>query len=203
MSTRSIILETLKNSPGANIEELAGAADISPVTVRHHVNSLQADGLLEVSKVRRKVGRPYYIYSLSEAGQELFPQKYFSLTNRLIDSIKDQMSPEAVKALFAGLVKNVIETHRHQFEPLAFEERLDYLMDLLRQEGFLARWEKTEAGYQLTEYSCPYISVGQKHAEVCSIDKELMITVLNTPVSQHSCMLDGASCCEFTVPLQN
>ena len=40
----------------------------------------------------------------------------------------------------------------------------------------LAKWQKTEDGYQVTEYSCPYISVGQKHAEICSIDKELMIT---------------------------
>lgn len=203
LSTRDIILETLKSSPGAKIEELAQAADISPVSVRHHVNNLQADGLIEVNKVRVKVGRPHYVYTLSEAGQELFPQKYYSLTNRLLESIKDQLSPEMVKELFSGLVDRTIKEHRDKFEGLPFEERLDYLMLLLEKEGFLAKWKKTEDGYQVTEYSCPYISVGQQHAEICSIDKELMITVLNRPISQHSCMLDGASCCEFSVSFQS
>lgn len=203
LSTRETILETLKTSPGASIELLAEAADISPVSVRHHVNSLLAEGLIGVEKVRVKVGRPLNVYSLSEAGEELFPQKYYSLTNRLLDSIKDQLPPEMVKELFAGLVGRTVEEHRDRFEHLPFEAKLDYLMQLLEQEGFLAKWQKTEDGYQVTEYSCPYISVGQKHAEICEIDKELMITVLNTEVNQHSCMLDGASCCEFSVEFKN
>lgn len=73
-STRDIILHTIKQSPQSTVEELAGAADISPVTVRHHLNALQADGIIETASIRRKVGRPYYVYSLSEKGQELFPR---------------------------------------------------------------------------------------------------------------------------------
>jgi predicted ArsR family transcriptional regulator len=202
-STRDIILDALKATPGSKIEQLAEVADISPISVRHHVNSLLAEGLIEVEKVRHSVGRPYNTYNLSEAGQELFPQKYYALTNRLLESIKDQLPPEVVKDLFAGLVGRTVEEHREHFEHLPFEKKLDYLMELLEQEGFLAKWQKTDDGYQVTEYSCPYISVGQKHAEICSIDKELMITVLNRPVNQHSCMLDGASCCEFSVSFKN
>ncbi len=73
-NTRDTILHKLKISPQTKIEDLAEAANISPVTVRHHMNSLQADGLVELESVRRKVGRPYYVYSLSEQGHELFPQ---------------------------------------------------------------------------------------------------------------------------------
>jgi DeoR family suf operon transcriptional repressor len=201
-STREIILDTIKKSPQSRIDLLATAADVSPVTVRHHLNSLLADGLIEAESVRRKVGRPYYVYSLSDKGQELFPQKYYSLTNRLLDELKNQFPPEALATVFAGVVENIVENHVGQFEELPFEERLDYLIMLLKAEGFLARWEKTEDGYQIIEYSCPYISVGQKHSEVCSLDKELMLTVLGTEVEQHSCMIDGADCCHFTVKIE-
>ncbi|HEX6383753.1 MAG TPA: DeoR family transcriptional regulator [Anaerolineae bacterium] len=197
-STRDTILETLKQSPQAKIEELAGAADVSPVTVRHHLNSLQADGLVEVDSIRRKVGRPYYVYSLSEKGHELFPQKYFRLTNRLLDEIKARLPSEAVTELFQGLVETIVEEHTGEFEDLPFEKRIAYLVDLLAEEGFLARWNKTEDGYQLIEYSCPYLSVGQKHAEICTLDHSLMVSVLQTSVKQHSCMLHGDDCCEFT-----
>lgn len=198
-STRNVILHSIKLSPQATIEELALAADVSPVTVRHHLNTLQADGLIEVNSVRRKVGRPYYVYSLSEQGQELFPQRYFSLTNRLLDELKARLPETVVNDIFIGVVKSLIQEHKSEFEGLSFEERLNYVIALLAEEGFLARWERTNEGYQIIEYSCPYISVGQKHQEVCTFDKELMLTVLDVPIQQHSCMLNGDDCCHFSM----
>ncbi|HRQ37499.1 MAG TPA: DeoR family transcriptional regulator [Chloroflexota bacterium] len=198
-STRDLILHSIKSTPQVTIEELALVADVSPVTVRHHLNTLQADGLIEVASVRRKVGRPYYVYSLSEQGQELFPQRYFSLTNRLLDELKTRLPETVVNDIFIGVVKSLINDHKTEFESLTFEERLNYVIELLAEEGFLARWERTDQGYQIIEYSCPYISVGQKHQEVCTFDKELMLTVLDVPIQQHSCMLNGDDCCHFSM----
>lgn len=199
-STRETILYTLKTNHEAKVEELAVAASISPVTVRHHLNGLQADGLVQLKSVRRKVGRPYYVYSLSEKGHELFPKKYFSLTNRLLKEMKEQLPPEFIAGLFNGVVNKIVEDHRAKFTPLSFESKLDYLIKLLAQEGFLAEWEKTATGYQLVEYSCPYLSMGQKHVEVCGLDKKIMNSVLETQVNQLSCMLNGDDCCEFAIP---
>ena len=54
-TTREVILHSIKSSPHATVEELAEAADISPVTVRHHLNALLAAGAIEAASVRRKV----------------------------------------------------------------------------------------------------------------------------------------------------
>jgi predicted ArsR family transcriptional regulator len=197
-NTRDLILHTLKTSSQAKVEELAEAADISPVTVRHHLNTLQADGLIKVHSIRRKVGRPYYVYSLSEKGHELFPQKYVRLTNLLLGELKARLPAEVVTELFSAVVQAIVEEHKGEFEKLSFEERLSYLVGLLAEEGFLAQWKKVGDGYQLTEYNCPYLSVGYKHAEICTFDKELILSVLQTPIQQHSCMLNGADCCHFT-----
>lgn len=202
-STRDLILHALKSSAQSNIESLAEAADVSPVTVRHHLNSLQAEGLIEVESVRRKVGRPFYVYTLSAKGNELFPQKYFSLTSRLLEELKDRLPPETVNEIFISLVQRIMEERAGEFEGLPFEERLNYVINLLGSEGFLARWEKRDDGrYQIIEYSCPYISMGHQHSEVCTLDKQLMITVLGTAVEQHSCMLHGDDYCHFTLPIR-
>ncbi|MCA9937505.1 MAG: DeoR family transcriptional regulator [Anaerolineales bacterium] len=197
-NTRDTILEALKATPQATVEELAEAADVSPVTVRHHLNSLQAEGLLEATSVRRKIGRPHYVYSLSQAGHELFPKKYVRLSSRLLDELKQRFSDAVVADLFGSVVQKIINEHKGEFERLAFEKRLDYLVALLEEEGFLARWEKADGKYRLTEYSCPYISVGQSHTEVCTLDKELVVQVLQTEIEQHSCMLMGDPCCQFS-----
>jgi predicted ArsR family transcriptional regulator len=104
MSTREVILEEIKRTNGATVEELAGASDVSPVTVRHHLNTLQAEGLLETSSVRRKVGRPYYVYSLSPKGHELFPKRYVRLSSRLLDELRDRFPFGTIGALFHNVV---------------------------------------------------------------------------------------------------
>lgn len=175
------------------------AADISPVTVRHHLNALQADGTIEAMSIRRKVGRPYYVYSLSERGQELFPKRYVQLTNRLLDEMKDQLPQDVIGKIFDGVVDSVLKEHQGEFEHLPLEKRLDYLIKLLSDEGFLSTWERTPDGYRLVEYSCPYLSIGTTHAEVCHFDKQLINGVLQQNVSQESCMLQGANCCQFTI----
>lgn len=203
LSTREIILEAIKQSNEATVESLAQTADVSPVTVRHHLNSLQAESLLETRSVRRKVGRPYYVYSLSDKGHELFPQRYVRLSNRLLDELKMRFPSGTVVELFSGVVEQIADEHRKEFEGLSVEKKLDYLVKLLADEGFLATWEPSSDGYILTEYSCPYYSVGQKHDEVCSFDRQLVQIILQTEIHQHSCMLHGDTCCQFsfTVPV--
>ena len=197
-TTREVILHGIKSSPHSTVEELAEMADVSPVTVRHHLNALQAEGVIEIASIRRKVGRPYYVYSLSEKGQELFPKRYVRLTSRLLDEMKGRLPEEIVNEIFNGVVENVLEEHRGEFEHLPLEQRLDYLVELLAEEGFLSTWEKTDSGYRLVEYSCPYLSIGSTHVEVCHFDRKLMDGILQLPVHQTSCMLQGANCCQFT-----
>ncbi|MCA9948109.1 MAG: DeoR family transcriptional regulator [Anaerolineales bacterium] len=198
-STREIILHAIKTSSQANIEKLAEVADVSPVTVRHHINTLQAAGLIESESIRRKVGRPYYVYSLSEKGQELFPKRYIRLTTRLLDELKARLPEEVVQEVFNSVVQGVLDDHEGEYEHLPFENKLDYLVGLLGDEGFTSTWERSELGYILREHSCPYISIGQHHNEICTIDTELIINVLQAPIKQHSCLLQGADCCEFVI----
>ncbi len=197
LSTHDVILEAIKQANEATVDQLAVTADVSPVTVRHHLNTLQAEGLLETKSIRRKVGRPYYVYSLSDKGHELFPQRYVRLSSRLLDELKERFSEATVVEIFNNVVYKIADEHRSQFEGRSFEKRLDFLVDLLADEGFLATWELTDDGYRLTEYSCPYFSIGQKHSEVCTIDTQLVQIVLDTEIVQHSCMLEGDSSCQF------
>ena len=77
-STRQEILEILKEERQATVEDLAQRLELTPMTIRHHLNVLQAQGLIEAAKVRRsqKVGRPRLVYTLTEAADDHFPQSY-------------------------------------------------------------------------------------------------------------------------------
>jgi predicted ArsR family transcriptional regulator len=116
----------------------------------------------------------------------------------LLDELKERLPEAAVIEIFRAVVNRILDEHRGEFEHLPFEARLNYLVGLLADEGFLSSWEKTGDGYRFVEHSCPYLSVGNHHTEVCTFDRELILNVLQTPIQQHTCMLNGQSCCEFT-----
>lgn len=199
-NTRQIILRTIKAIKQASIEDLAQAAGVSPVTVRHHINSLLADGFIVAETIRRKVGRPYFIYQLTDAGHELFPQKYFALSSRLLEELKARFSADVVNDLFRSLVQKIVEEHRTKIAQLPFEGKLDYLVELLASEGFLAKWEGGGDRYRLVEYSCPFHGMGHTHTEVCALDTALIEEVMETKIEKQSCMLDGDDCCQFLIP---
>ena len=198
-STRQAIIDKLKQRQQATINELAGLVGVKPVTVRHHLHTLQAEGLVDAEERRQPVGRPLYIYRLTEQAQALFPQKYHRLAERLLDQLKETLSPEAVQQLMNSLADSLADDVREEFERLTPQQRMERLIDRLEQEGFLAHWRQTNDGLQLIEYHCPYYLVGQRHPEICQIDETLIRVAMDAEVEKEACLLDGDSACTFVL----
>jgi predicted ArsR family transcriptional regulator len=198
-ATRLAVLDTLKERGRASVNDLAEAVGVKPVTVRHHLNTLQADGLVCVQEERQSVGRPRHIYSLTEAGQSQFPQKYHVLVERMLDQLKDTMPPEMVGQFLQQLATQVADGVRTELERLPVEEQLVRLVDVLSNEGFMAQWERAGDTIRLTEYHCPYYFVGQRHPEVCTIDETIIRIALDANVMKSTCLLHGDSACTFEV----
>jgi predicted ArsR family transcriptional regulator len=88
-STRQEILEILKKEGQATVEDLAERLELTPMTIRHHLNVLQAQSLVVAAEVRRSktVGRPRLVYTLTEAADQLFPQGYGELARHLVSEV--------------------------------------------------------------------------------------------------------------------
>jgi DeoR family suf operon transcriptional repressor len=198
-STRQAVLEALKERGRASINDLAEAVGVKRATVRHHLNSLQANGLVCVEEERQPVGRPRYIYSLTEAGQSRFPQKYHLLVERMLGQLKDTSSSEMVELFLRQLAAQVADEVRAELEQLPVEEQMTRLADVLSDEGFMAHWERAGDTIRLTEYHCPYYFVGQRHPEVCMIDETIIRIALGANVMKSTCLLHGDPTCTFEV----
>lgn len=200
--TREIILKTLRTRGSCTVKDLADAAGISPVSVRHHLSSLLADDLIESEEVRHGVGRPRHVFSLTEDGYELFPTRYYRLTNRLLGELKEVLSDSSVESLLSGVAESMAEDYGSQLEGLPLQQRLTRLVELLNEEGFNADIERQDDDIILRELSCPYFHVGQSHPEVCMIDQSFIARALSLPVERVRCLLDGDAHCAFIIPIE-
>ena len=201
-NTRQKVLHTLLKNHRCTINELAEVVEINPISVRHHISRLQADGLVTSEEERHGVGRPRQVYFLTEAGLEQFPTRYLRLTIRLLEQLKDNLPPKMVDQLFSQMATDLVEeyTSTAKLQDLTIEQRLELVHDLLREEGFDLEWEKKDDQYFIREVNCPYLHVGQNHPEVCVIDQTLISTVLDLPTEKVKCILDGDNQCTYVVP---
>jgi predicted ArsR family transcriptional regulator len=201
-STRDNVLRTLLTRQRCTINELAEAVGINPISVRHHVTKLEAEGFVTSDEERHGVGRPRRVYFLTEEGMEQFPTRYLRLTVRLLEQLKETLPGPMVDKLFAQVADDLVTDYTSDLDldGAPIEERLDIVQDLLKGEGFTMEWELQEDGYHIREVNCPYYHVGQNHPEVCAVDQTLISNMLNVPVEKVKCILDGDTYCTYIVP---
>jgi DeoR family suf operon transcriptional repressor len=198
-STRDKILQTLLKKPRSTINDLAEAVGINPISVRHHLGNLEKEGLVEGQEERHGVGRPRFVYVLTDEGMERFPTRYMRLTSRLISQMKESIPGPMVSRLFRQIAEDLASEYADDIKGLSMEERLDFVKDLLAEEGFTVEWEKKDNQYQIHEISCPYYQIGVAHPEVCTVDQTLISKMLALPVNKVQCILNGASHCTYVV----
>ena len=200
-STRQRVLQTLLARQHCTINELAEAVDINPISVRHHITRLEADGFVSSHEERHGVGRPRRLYYLTDQGREQFPTRYLKLTLRLLGQLKENLPEPMVNKLFSEIAKNMASDYESIAFGMKMEERLDLVTKLLSEEGFDVEWEKTENEYLIREINCPYYHVGRDHPEVCSVDQTLISTMLAVPAEKIQCVLNGDAHCTYVVPI--
>ena len=201
-STRERVLQTLQKKHRCTINELAEAVDINPISVRHHISKLQADGLVGSEEERHGVGRPRQLYFLTEAGVEHFPTRYMRLAIRILEQLKERIPAEMVNQLFTQMAADLVEEYADptKTQGLSTEQRLNLVKGLLKGEGFEIEWEQIGDNYYIRGVSCPYLHVGQNHPEVCKIDQTLISSILNLPTEKVKCVLNGDNNCTYVVP---
>jgi DeoR family suf operon transcriptional repressor len=198
--TKERIFQALRAHGQMTVSDLAAEVKITPIAVRHHLNILQAEGMVEVREERHGVGRPRQIYKLTSSALERDTTRYFQFTALLLDQLKAHLPPETVDKLLLDVASGMAEAWKEELDGLPLPRRLERFVELLTEEGFVARIESTGAGqYCLTELVCPYSRISVSHPEVCSLDASMISRALGTPVERTSWIRSGAETCTYSI----
>lgn len=200
-NTRERVLRTLLLNQRRTVNELAEAVDINPISVRHHVNKLEAEGLIQSEEERHGVGRPRLVYSLTNQGMEQFPQRYLQLTLRLLQQLKINLSEKVMGEIFQELAEGIAGelTQDVDLEDLTLQERLQLLQEVLTSEGFTVNLQEEEDNFFIVEASCPYHHIGEDYPEICVVDRELIAHFVSTTPQRIECILDGDKQCKYLI----
>src|SRR6478672_5446654 len=102
-----LVLLSLKSRPTANQRELAAAVGIQDATLTHHLNGMEAEGLL--TRRRDPANRRVHLVELTTAGDAAF-QRLRTIAQRFDTTLRGGFTDaelDALRALLARLRDNV------------------------------------------------------------------------------------------------
>lgn len=197
------IIEHLQRNGPATIKELEVLLDVTTTAVRQHLQTLQRDGYIERSRVKTGVGRPHHVYAMTPAANELFACHCDDLALTLLEEVFAMEGSVKTAQLLDKVGERLANRYAASIRSTLLRERVDEMAVALNQKGILSDVSGDGSAVTLQTYNCPYHELAQEHREICEMDEKMMGQALGTDVSLSACMMDGHSCCTFTVAVDN
>jgi predicted ArsR family transcriptional regulator len=203
-TVRNHIVEILKENGMATVAELAEKLGMAQVSVRHHLDILVGEDLVESAGVRRRngAGRPSQVYSLTQQASKLFPQRHQLLANEMLSAMKSLLPAEELKGVLLRLADKTVQDAPLARPDQAVEDRLNQVAEFLTGKGYTARWEVSDGYYRLFTCNCPYAGVSEQNPELCEMDRSMMQRLLPEGVHRESRIADGSPRCSYVLLLQ-
>ena len=199
-ATRQDILDYLRRHGEATVRNLASVLHLTTTGIRQHLAVLERDGLVKVRETRGRVGRPALIYSLTPAGDALFPHLYDDLSNLLLEEIRVLAGTKGLQSVLMRLANRIAEPHADRVQGRPLPERVEESVSVLNERGCLADATRGDDGeYLINQYTCPFPNVARLHRGVCAMEVEFVKQLTGGDVRLTNSLLRGDLCCTYRV----
>ncbi len=198
-STRQQLIKLLRTRGGMTANALAGELGITSMGVRRHLAALERDDLVRIEMQRQKMGRPTFVYALTDQARDLFPKNYHTLANQFLDAIHESKGDQGVQSLFSARMNHLLNQYRPRMAGKNLSERVAELAKIQDEAGYMAIWEKTGDGFMLKEQNCAIYRVACRHQEACQFEIELFRQLLDADITRIEHQIKGERNCTYLV----
>ena len=197
---RGEILTALKMSQPLTAKELADMFGVTPNALRRHLKELENEGIVRYQRDIRGVGGPVFAFSLTDAGEALFPRAYERALTEILDLVREQQGDEGLVQLFQRRWDEIARVARPELERLPVEQRATRLAELLTSLGYMAEARPVAGALPvLTEHNCAIRLIAERFPEVCAAEERFIADLLGAPVTRQAHITKGANCCEYCI----
>lgn len=205
-STKDDILQHLLKQGKATAQELADSLEISPQATRRHLKDLEEEGLIEHEATQVGMGRPNFVYKLSRAGRDRFPDRYDDFAVSLLGTLADTIDRKQFNDILRKQWGRKALEYRSCVGTGPLQERVAKLVALRQAEGYMAEWhlvdpeESGESRYVITEYNCAISQIAESFPTICGHELEMFAIALEgCQVERTHWMVDGQHQCGYLI----
>jgi predicted ArsR family transcriptional regulator len=206
-TTKGQILWLLKRNGRETVDHLAEELTLAQMTIRQHLSALERDGLISMREERQRKGRPHFVYSLTEKGEDTFPKRYDRLAAQVLDELGNvdateiaELSPaERTALLFRRIADRLISLHRERLATLSLRDRVEAVAAILEPESGLVEWLATADGYEIRDYNCVYRRLAGSNAAGCAWHQRVIGYLVGVPPKRSETDERNGTCCRYVI----
>jgi predicted ArsR family transcriptional regulator len=164
------------------VEEMAKALGITDNAVRAQLASLERDGLVRQSGIRRGAGKPSFSYTLTAEFEPVLSRAYLPLLVRLIRELGRQMPGDRL----VEILRDVGQQWAREFPTPSGDRRTraEAASALLNELGGVTEVEQRSDALYVRGYSCPLALLVRENPGVCQAIEALLAQLLGVPVRE-------------------
>jgi DeoR family transcriptional regulator, suf operon transcriptional repressor len=198
--SRQEMLQVIKLRGEVDADALALHLHMTVSGARQHIMALHRDGLVQHRARRSGPGRPRFLYSLTPAGDALFPRNYAELANELLDYVGEE-DPDLLQRAFDRRAARRLKKAEVRIHGLAFAEKVREVACILDEDGYLADFsEQADGSYLLTEHNCAVLAIAQRYQHACNCELDLLKALLpEAEVTRVAHRLNGSYVCAYQI----
>ena len=181
---RGQVLVAVKKGQPITAKELSVELRVSANAIRRHLKELEVDGLVSYGRVQRGVGAPTFAYRLTDRGESQFPNRYQDALTELLTHIEERAGRGEVNGIFAERFRSRAEQLKSELGDQPVELRLQRLVRLLSDEGYMAEWKTENGAITLAEHNCAIRAVAERYPEICAAEARFLTDVLAAEIGR-------------------
>ena len=200
---RAELLVALKKAQPMTAHELGEQFGLTANALRRHLKVLEEDGLVHFAREVRGVGAPVFTYSLTSAGEALFPRRYLSMLGTALDALHEARGREAVISVLEAEWGRLADEAGPVVEALPLGERVALVAELLTAKGYMAEAVEVPAGSTtvstLRIHNCALGEIAERFPDACSVEGRYLERLLGVPLVRGSHRHAGCGRCDYGV----
>lgn len=174
----------LKKRGPQPVSEIARELEVTVEGARFHLLKLEKEGLVKSRSEAEGRGRPKKIWSLTEMGNERFPDTHSSLTANLIGMMRDTLGEEALQQVINQHEEELLLRYKREIEhDDELEKRISKLAEIRSREGYMAEYKKIDEGFLLIENHCPICVAAKTCQKFCQAEMNIFRSILGNDVN--------------------
>lgn len=187
--------------------ELGARFGLTANALRRHLKALEEDGLVRFVREVRGVGAPVYTFSLTAAGEALFPRSYVAVLATALDTLRAAQGDAAVTSALGAEWKQLAAEAGPVLSALPLSERMALVAELLTAKGYMAEAvehahddaREGERSPTLRIHNCAMREIAERFPEACAVEAHVVEQLLGVPLVRGQHRLDGCGRCEYSV----
>jgi len=184
-----------------SIDDLSRELGITSMGIRQHLLSLERKGLIDFITKRQGIGRPAFLYKLTQKADELFPKRYCEFVVDMLKDIEKNEGLDKVNDIFRWRKNRLMKEMKDALsDKKTVQEKVTGLRDVLESKGYYVDLSWADGNYVLKQFNCPIARLASEYREACQYELQMYKDIFGKDVTREECLAEGNTSCTYVIP---